>query len=116
MSGTPGTPETIGRYRIVTQVASDALSQVYSGFDPMIERPVVVKVFQIATADPARNRIGEKMRARDQRRVAGRKQRPFQIQMGEQSGMRNHDHLRLFGIRPGGPRLRVVIVGVAANA
>jgi serine/threonine-protein kinase len=40
-------PETIGRYRVLTRLAADAAGEVYKAFDPMIERSIVVKVFSI---------------------------------------------------------------------
>lgn len=40
-------PETIGRYRILERLASDWMDDVYRAFDPMIERPVVVKTFRL---------------------------------------------------------------------
>ena len=46
-------PTAIGRYRILSHLASDAVDDVYEGFDPMIERPVVVKVFRLRLADPS---------------------------------------------------------------
>ena len=46
-------PQTIGRYRIQAHVSSDAKDAVYAGFDPLIERPVAIKVFRFRTDDPA---------------------------------------------------------------
>src|SRR5215471_6972176 len=44
---------TIGRYRIDERLAGTSTDDVYRGFDPMIERPVVVKVFRLEQVDPA---------------------------------------------------------------
>jgi serine/threonine-protein kinase len=46
-------PPTVGRYRIVGPLAQDFLGAIFEGFDPLIERPVVVKVFHLAGADAA---------------------------------------------------------------
>lgn len=46
-------PQTIGRYRIQAHVSSDAKDDVYVAFDPLIERPVAIKVFRFRTGDPA---------------------------------------------------------------
>jgi serine/threonine-protein kinase len=46
-------PRTIGRYKIQRRLAGTSTDDVYQGFDPMIERPVVVKVFRLKLVDPA---------------------------------------------------------------
>lgn len=46
-------PALVGRYRISDHLASDAIDDVYKGFDPLIERPVVVRVFRLRLSDPA---------------------------------------------------------------
>jgi serine/threonine-protein kinase len=46
-------PARVGRYEIRSRLASDPLDEVYDAFDPLIERPVAVKVFPVKTADPA---------------------------------------------------------------
>jgi serine/threonine-protein kinase len=46
-------PQTIGRYRIQAHVSSDAKDDVYVAFDPLIERPVAIKVFRFRTDDAA---------------------------------------------------------------
>ena len=46
-------PQTIGRYRIQAHVSSDAKDAVYAGFDPLIERPVAIKVFRFRIDDAA---------------------------------------------------------------
>src|SRR5213078_4889288 len=46
-------PALVGRYRISDHLASSAIDDVYKGFDPLIERPVVVRVFRLRLADPA---------------------------------------------------------------
>jgi serine/threonine protein kinase len=58
MSGPSGAapeelPRTIGRYKIQARLAGSSTDEVYRGFDPMIERPVVVKVFRLKQVDPA---------------------------------------------------------------
>jgi len=44
---------TIGRYKIEERLAGSSTDDVYRGFDPMIERPVVIKVFRLEQVDPA---------------------------------------------------------------
>jgi serine/threonine-protein kinase len=43
----------IGRYRIDARLDRDSMDDVYKGFDPLIERPVVIKVFQLGLKDEA---------------------------------------------------------------
>jgi len=38
-------PATIGRYRVITRLAADDVGEVFHAFDPLLERPVVVRVF-----------------------------------------------------------------------
>ena len=45
-------PSTVGRYEIRSRLSSDPLHEVYLGFDPLIERPVAVKVFPLRGAMP----------------------------------------------------------------
>jgi hypothetical protein len=53
MSGTPVLlPSAVGRYRISGLLANHSVGEVYKGFDPLIERPVVVRVFRLERADP----------------------------------------------------------------
>jgi serine/threonine-protein kinase len=45
----PGAPPSVvGRYRVTARLASDTIDEIYEGFDPLIERPVVVRLFQLA--------------------------------------------------------------------
>jgi serine/threonine-protein kinase len=46
-------PSTIGRYRIRSRVSSDPRDDVYVAFDPLIERPVAIKVYRLRTTEPA---------------------------------------------------------------
>jgi serine/threonine protein kinase len=46
-------PAGVGRYEIRSRLAADPLDEVYDAFDPLIERPVAVKVFPLKTADAA---------------------------------------------------------------
>jgi serine/threonine-protein kinase len=46
-------PSGVGRYEIRSRLAADPLDEVYEGFDPLIERPVAVKVFSLRTAEAA---------------------------------------------------------------
>ena len=46
-------PTGVGRYEIRSRLASDPLDEVYEAFDPLIERPVAVKVFPLRTPDAA---------------------------------------------------------------
>ena len=40
------TPSKIGRYRIESWLASGAMGDVYRGHDPIINRPVAIKVLR----------------------------------------------------------------------
>lgn len=53
MGATPQLPAAIGRYKILAALASSSPADVYRGFDPMIERPVVVKLFHLPAGDAA---------------------------------------------------------------
>jgi serine/threonine protein kinase len=46
-------PVLVGRYRISDHLASSPIDDVYKGFDPLIERPVVVRVFRLRPSDLA---------------------------------------------------------------
>lgn len=46
-------PPVIGRYQILARLAQDWVDEVYRGYDPMIQRPVAVKVFRLKLDDPA---------------------------------------------------------------
>jgi protein kinase-like protein len=43
-------PTAIGRYRIIGRLSPDPRNEVYKGFDPLIERPLVVKIFPLGSA------------------------------------------------------------------
>jgi serine/threonine-protein kinase len=52
-------PPLVGRYRISAHLSSDLIDDVYTGFDPRIERPVALRVFR----DPlARAEIDERVK------------------------------------------------------
>lgn len=53
MGATPQLPAAISRYKILAALASSSPADVYRGFDPMIERPVVVKLFHLPESDAA---------------------------------------------------------------
>jgi serine/threonine-protein kinase len=53
VSGPSDLPASLGRYRIRTRVAIHAIDEVYTGFDPMIERPVALKVYRLQLSDQA---------------------------------------------------------------
>ena len=40
-------PESIGRYRILERLSGSRSDDVYKGFDPMIERLLVVTAFSL---------------------------------------------------------------------
>jgi len=46
-------PSLVGRYRISAHLAGDVVDDVYQGFDPLIERPVAVRVFRLQVAAAA---------------------------------------------------------------
>lgn len=52
-STTDALPATIDRYRILERLPSDRPDELYRGFDPNIERPVVVRVFALPQLDTA---------------------------------------------------------------
>jgi serine/threonine-protein kinase len=62
-------PRVIGRYRIETHLDADAMDDVYRGFDPLIERPVVVKVFALDLASEDAERTVKDVFYREMRRV-----------------------------------------------
>jgi serine/threonine-protein kinase len=41
-------PAAIGRYRVLERLAASAYDDVYKGFDPMIQRPLVITAFGLA--------------------------------------------------------------------
>ncbi len=45
-------PAGVGRYEIRSRLAADPLDEVYDAFDPLIERPVAVKVFPLKPPMP----------------------------------------------------------------
>jgi serine/threonine-protein kinase len=47
-----GTLTTVGRYRIEALLASDTIDDVYRGFDPLLERPVIIKIFRVGALPP----------------------------------------------------------------
>ncbi len=48
------TPASISRYQIVERLAAGPEGEVYRAFDPMIERPVAVKLLHLTFGDPTR--------------------------------------------------------------
>src|SRR5690349_14785943 len=46
-------PSGVGRYEIRNRLAADPLDEVYEGFDPLIERPVAIKIFPLSSVDAA---------------------------------------------------------------
>jgi serine/threonine-protein kinase len=42
-------PTGVGRYEIRSRLASDPIDEVYDAFDPLIERPVAIKLFSLKT-------------------------------------------------------------------
>jgi serine/threonine protein kinase len=52
-AGPADVPALVGRYRISAHLASSVIDDLYKGFDPLIERPVVVRVFRLRLSDPA---------------------------------------------------------------
>lgn len=44
---TPTPPESIGRYRIVDRLASGGGGEVYKGFDPVLQRPLAIKLLRV---------------------------------------------------------------------
>ena len=61
MSATPvELPSHVGRYQISTHLSAGFIDDVYKGFDPLLERPVVVRVFPLELKDEAaRSRVKE---------------------------------------------------------
>jgi serine/threonine-protein kinase len=50
--GPPVLPPYVGRYQISAHLSGDSIDDVYKGFDPLLERPVVVRVFPLRLDDP----------------------------------------------------------------
>ncbi|MCC7010203.1 MAG: serine/threonine protein kinase [Acidobacteria bacterium] len=50
--GRPDGPAFIGRYRIRARLAADAVGETFHGFDPLIERSVVIRVFHWPALNP----------------------------------------------------------------
>jgi serine/threonine-protein kinase len=46
-------PTGVGRYEIRSRLAQDPLDEVYAAFDPLIERPMAVKLFSLRAIDAA---------------------------------------------------------------
>lgn len=62
-------PESVGRYEIRARLASDPLNSVYEAFDPVIERPVVVKLFPLAAPDSSATAVVREAFTREMRRA-----------------------------------------------
>lgn len=50
-------PVAIGRYRVMARLQHDEVGEVFRGFDPMIERPVVIKIFRWRVEDTDERRV-----------------------------------------------------------
>jgi serine/threonine-protein kinase len=62
-------PPAVGRYRLSRHLGSDAFSDVYEGFDPLLERPVIVRAFRRPALDPARDSAVQETFYREMQRV-----------------------------------------------
>ena len=81
------TPSTVGRYQIRALVASGASGDVFEAYDPIIDRPVAVKMLRRELAE--RNDVDWLERFRHEARAGGRRMHPnivAVLDFGEQDG------------------------------
>src|SRR5438046_2739206 len=48
-----GLPPYVGRYQVSAHLSGGLLDDVYKGFDPLLERPVIIRIFPLRFDDPA---------------------------------------------------------------
>jgi len=60
-------PPLVGRYQIASHLSGGFLDDLYKGFDPLLERPVIVRVFPLNVPDEAAGRVKDVFYAQMQR-------------------------------------------------
>jgi len=81
-------PSTIGRYQVKRWLASGAMGEVYEGYDPIIDRPVAIKMLRRELVERG-DASGWLERFRHEARAAGRRMHPnivMVLDFGEQDG------------------------------
>lgn len=68
-------PTTIGRYQVKRWLASGAMGEVYEAYDPIIDRPVAIKMLRRELAERG-DAVGWLERFRHEARAAGRRIHP----------------------------------------
>jgi eukaryotic-like serine/threonine-protein kinase len=82
------TPTTIGRYQVRRWLASGAMGEVYEAYDPIIDRPVAIKMLRRELVERG-DSVGWLERFRHEARAAGRRIHPnivTVLDFGEQDG------------------------------
>ena len=82
------TPTTIGRYQVKRWLASGAMGEVYEAYDPIIDRPVAIKMLRRELVERG-DSVGWLERFRHEARAAGRRMHPnivMVLDFGEQEG------------------------------
>lgn len=74
-------PESFGRYRVVEELGSGAMGIVYLCVDPMLARPVAIKVLKGAEHLPPDERTQYEARFRQEAEAAGRLSHPDIVQI-----------------------------------
>ena len=81
-------PTTIGRYQVKRWLASGAMGEVYEAYDPIIDRPVAIKMLRRELVERG-DSVGWLERFRHEARAAGRRMHPnivTVLDFGEQEG------------------------------
>ncbi len=81
MSIAASLPESFGRYRVVEELGSGAMGVVYLCVDPMLARPVAVKVLKGTEHLPPDERAQYEARFRQEAEAAGRLSHPDIVQI-----------------------------------
>ncbi|HEV2186796.1 MAG TPA: serine/threonine-protein kinase [Stellaceae bacterium] len=82
------TPTTIGRYQVKRWLASGAMGEVYEAYDPIIDRPVAIKMLRRELVERG-DSVGWLERFRHEARAAGRRMHPnivTVLDFGDQEG------------------------------
>jgi len=82
------TPPTIGRYQVKRWLASGAMGEVYEAYDPIIDRPVAIKMLRRELVERG-DSVGWLERFRHEARAAGRRMHPnivMVLDFGDEGG------------------------------